>query len=73
MRPERFPLGILKNRHARYMSPHRVVKKFGFNTYALETPEDLSINPVFNVEELTPYHTPFDTSNIMFVFVRSPI
>lgn len=37
------------------------MKKFDSNAYKLEIFQDLGINLVFNIEDLTPiYHTPFD-------------
>jgi len=39
------------------VGPYRVLRRFGSNAYGLEIPEELGINPIFNVEDLTPYRT----------------
>jgi len=56
--PKRFPSGTLRKLHTRRMGQYRVLRRFGSNAYELDIPRDLEINPVFNVEDLTLYHTP---------------
>jgi len=58
VRPERFPSGTLKKLHARHIGPYKVLRRFGSNAYELDILCDLGIHPVFNVEDLTLYHTP---------------
>jgi len=58
VRPERFPPGTLKKLHARRIGPCRVLKRFDSNAYELDIPCELGINKVFNIDDLTLYHTP---------------
>jgi len=53
----------LKKLHTR--GPYRVLRRFGSNAYELEIPRELGINPVFNVEDLTPYRTQVDYSAVI--------
>ena len=54
VRPKRFPLGTVKKLHAQPIGPNRVLRRFGSNAYDPEIPRKLGINPVFNVEDMTP-------------------
>jgi len=51
--PERFPPGTLKKLHAQSKGLYRISRRF-------DIPWELGINPVFNIEDLTPYHSPVD-------------
>jgi len=55
--PERFPLGTLKRLHTRRSGPYKVLKRFSFSAYEVDITCDLGINPLFNVEDLTCFHT----------------
>ena len=65
VRPERFPPETLKKFHARHISPYRVLRRFGFNAYELEIFRELGINPIFNVNDLTPYCIPVDYLDVI--------
>ena len=54
---ERSPLGTLKKLHTQCKGPYKVLRRFGFNAYELDILHDLEISLVFNVEDLTLYHT----------------
>ncbi|KAK8923695.1 hypothetical protein KSP39_PZI019139 [Platanthera zijinensis] len=60
IRPERLPSGPAKKLSARRMGPFSVVNRIGTNAYRLDIPANMGIHPVFNVEDLTPYHEPHD-------------
>lgn len=53
--PKRFPKNTLKKLHARAIGPFRILKRLGSNTYLLDLPSNLTINPVFNMVDLFPY------------------
>ena len=52
--PQRFPPETWEKLHIRCISPYRVMRRIGSNAFELNIPCELGINPVFNVEELTP-------------------
>ena len=56
----------MKKLHARRIGPYRFWRRFGSNTYELEIPRELGINPVFNIENLTLYRTPVDYPVVIF-------
>jgi len=60
VRPEKFPPGNIKKFHAKRTCPYKVLRRIGSNAYELDIPQDLGINPVFNVEDLTQYNAPND-------------
>ena len=45
------------------MGPFKVLKKISANAYVLEFPPDSSINNIFNVEDLLPYHEPSEIAD----------
>lgn len=51
--PKRFPPETVKNFHARYIGSYRILREIGSNTYELDIPQTLGINPIFNNKELT--------------------
>ncbi|KAL3503994.1 hypothetical protein ACH5RR_033835 [Cinchona calisaya] len=53
--PERYPNGVYKKLHSRNAGPFKILKKISSNAYVLELPEDMSINNIFNIEDLTSY------------------
>jgi hypothetical protein len=55
LRPERFPRGAIHKLHHRRAGPFKILHRLGSNAYHLELPTDLSISPIFNVEDLTTY------------------
>ena len=46
--------------HARASGPFCILKKLGSNAYLLELPPEMSISPVFNVEDLMTYRGTFE-------------
>jgi hypothetical protein len=55
LRPKRFPRGAFHKLHHCWAGPFQVLKRLGPNAYHLALPNSLSINPVFNIEDLTAY------------------
>ena len=55
--PERFPLGTLKKLQTRRRGSYKILRRFDFNAYKLDIPHDLGISSVFNVDNMTCYHT----------------
>ncbi|PKA65212.1 hypothetical protein AXF42_Ash013333 [Apostasia shenzhenica] len=43
---------------AKKIGLYRILRKISSNAYELELPEHMSINPIFNISNLTPYHEP---------------
>jgi hypothetical protein len=62
LRPEHFPRGTFHKLHHRRAGPFKILKRLGSNAYHLELPPALSIIPIFNVEDLTAYPGPVDTT-----------
>ena len=46
------------------MSPYSIIRKMRSNAYLLDLPNDMDINPVFNVEDLLPYRGTFEPSTL---------
>ena len=70
--PERFPPGTLKKLYAHGAGPFKIIKKIRPNTYVLELPLALGVNPTFNVSDLVEYREhvpipsePFASDSIM--------
>ncbi|KAK0592515.1 hypothetical protein LWI29_020549 [Acer saccharum] len=55
LRSERFPPGSYSKLHARRAGPFQVLKKLGPNAYVIDLPSNYTINPIFNVEDLTEF------------------
>ena len=53
-----------KKLYARAMGPYSIIRKLGSNAYLLDLPNDMDINPVFNVEDLLPYQGTFEPSTL---------
>ena len=64
IRPERIPKTFSKKLYARAMGPYSIIRKMGSNAYLLDLPNDMDINPVFNVEDLLPYRGTFEPSTL---------
>ena len=64
IRSERIPKTFSKKLYARVMSPYSIIRKMGSNAYLLDLPNDVDINPVFNVEDLLPYRGTFEPSTL---------
>lgn len=60
IRPERFPKHSFKKLFARACGPYRILKRLGSNAYLIDLPPDLSISPIFNVEDLTLHRGTFE-------------
>ncbi|GAV56545.1 hypothetical protein CFOL_v3_00087, partial [Cephalotus follicularis] len=60
MRSERFPTGTLRKLHAKRMVPYHIRQRLIADAYVLELLNDVTISPIFNVEDLTPYQEPSD-------------
>ncbi|KAF7142018.1 hypothetical protein RHSIM_Rhsim06G0128700 [Rhododendron simsii] len=60
IRLERYPKHFFKKLHARAIGPHRIIRKLGPNAYLIELPSNMSISPIFNVEDLFPYRGTFE-------------
>ena len=63
IRLERFPWRFCGKLDAKGMRPFKVLKKISANAYVLEFPPDSSINNIFNVEDLLPYHEPSEIAD----------
>ncbi|PRQ21796.1 putative nucleotidyltransferase, Ribonuclease H [Rosa chinensis] len=74
IKPERYTPGISKKLHPRTAGPYKVLKKISDNAYVLDVPEDMGINNVFNVEDLTLYpgHTNDTDATPIVQFPRAP-
>ena len=46
------------------MGPYFIIRKLGSNAYLLNWPNDMDINPVFNIEDLLPYRDTFEPSTL---------
>ena len=55
IRPKRIPKMFSKKLYARVIDPYSIIRKMRSNAYLLDLPNDMDINPVFNVEDLLPY------------------
>ncbi|KAL5753927.1 hypothetical protein ACOSP7_022147 [Xanthoceras sorbifolium] len=55
LRSEQFPPRSYSKLHARRTGPFQVVKKIGPNAYVINLPYEYTINPIFNVEDLTEF------------------
>ena len=64
IRLERIPKTFSKKLYARAMGPYSIIRKLGSNAYLLESPNDMDISPVFNVEDLLPYRGTFEPSTL---------
>ena len=53
--PKRIPKMFSKKLYERAMGPYSIIRKLGSNAYPLDLPNDMDINPVFNVEDLLHY------------------
>lgn len=53
---EQVSLGASKKLHQHNASPFKIVKKINSQTYVLDLPSDLAVNPTSNAEDLTIYH-----------------
>ncbi|KAL6567804.1 hypothetical protein OROGR_001472 [Orobanche gracilis] len=60
IRLERFPKHSSKKLFARASGPFRIIKRLGDNAYLLDLPLELTISPIFNVGDLTPYRGTFE-------------
>ena len=60
IRPERILKPFSKKLFARAMGPYSIICKLRSNAYLLDLPNDMDINPVFNVEDLLPYQGTFE-------------
>lgn len=56
LRLEHFPKGEYQKLHYRKVRPYKVLKQLGCNVELLVLPMELSIIPIFNVEDLSPYY-----------------
>ena len=56
LKKNKFPTGTYNKLKNRQIGPCRVLEKYGYNAYRIELPDDLHINPVFNIADLKPYH-----------------
>ena len=66
IRPERIPKTFSKKLYARAMGPYSIIHKLRSNAYLLDLPNDMDINPVFNIEDLLPYQGTFEPSTLPF-------
>jgi len=48
------------------MGPFQIIKKWGSNAYVLDLPNDLSISPIFNVEDVTLHRGNFEPPSLPF-------
>lgn len=51
-----YSLEASKKLHPRNASPFKIVKKINSQTYVLDLPSDLAVDPTSNAEDLTTYH-----------------
>ena len=65
VRPERLRFGTWKKFPSRCIDPCRVLQRISFNAYWIVIPQELGINPVLNIEELTPYRSVSDYPTII--------
>lgn len=72
IRPERCPKHYFKKNFARACGPYHILKRLDFNAYLIDLTPDLSINHVFNVEDLTLYRGTFE-SPIFFASVTGGV
>ena len=66
IRLERIPKRFSKKLYARAISPYSIIRKLRFNAYLLDLPNDMDINPVFNIEDLLPYRGTFKPFTLHF-------
>ena len=64
IRPERILKTFSKKLYARAMGPYSIIRKLGSNAYLLNLPNDMDINPIFNIEDLLPYRDTFEPSTV---------
>ena len=64
IRPKRIPKTFSKKLYTRAMGPYSIIRKLGSNTYLLNFPNGMDINPVFNIEDLLPYRGTFEPSTL---------
>ena len=62
--PKVFQKRYPKNFCARAMGPYSIIRKLRSNAYLLHLPNDMDINPVFNIEDLLPYRGTFEPSTL---------
>lgn len=55
LKRERLPKGIHTKLMMRRVGLCQILKKFGNNAYEIQLPSDISISPIFNVANLTPF------------------
>ena len=53
-----FPTGAYNKLKDRQLGPCKILAKYGDNAYRIKLPDDLYINPVFNIADLKPYYAP---------------
>ena len=64
VRFEHYPKYSFKKLHARASGPFRIICKLGPNAYLLDLSSDITINLVFNVEDLFPYRDTFEPPKV---------
>ena len=47
--------GLPTKLQMKMIGPCKVLEKYGANAYKVDLPQDMSISPIFNVQDLTPY------------------
>ena len=63
---------MYKKLHSGSVGPYKALKKISSNTYVLYLPKDMGISNVFNVEDLTMYHSHDDDESTDATTVRLP-
>ena len=53
IRLDQYPKGTYKKSHLKNVGSYRVLKKVTSNSYVLDLPENMDINNIFNIEDLT--------------------
>ena len=53
IRPERFPLEIIKKLYDYSASPHKILKKINSNAHVIDLPLNFGIRSTFNISDLT--------------------